>query len=87
MLALHKLLRLPPSSFSLAELLSLHWLHMPPPLRFMSTAVMWRAAGRTFSGWGESWSRLRARAFAEAPAIQAVRGEWCAPCWRNRKSI
>ncbi|CAK0835175.1 unnamed protein product, partial [Prorocentrum cordatum] len=63
LLALRKLSRLPPSSFSLAELLSLQWLHMPEPLRAMSVAVIWRAAGRTFRGWG-----IVGRSFALEPS-------------------
>eukprot|EP00959_Pyramimonas_sp_CCMP1952_P235302 4916825-Pyramimonas_sp.AAC.1 len=92
-LALHKLLRLPPNSFSLADLLSASWIGSSPrSLIALGLASAWRMASFTVSDWRDAYEALQQAADAACgtPALSAQRwasGAWCAPCWRRAESI
>ncbi|CAK0903916.1 unnamed protein product [Prorocentrum cordatum] len=89
-LLLHKVLRLPPSTFRKADLLALtNWLQSPAPaaLQAYALSVRWRAATATVTGWRTALQRLAAEAEEQLPVTRWRAGDFSPPFWALPRAI
>ena len=88
--AIHKLLRVAPSSFAKPDVFAIsQWsnIEVPNGIEAFLAATMWRTATTTISSWRTALQRLRDTAYEELSVVQANQGVWCHECWAIRTAI
>ncbi|CAK0889091.1 unnamed protein product [Prorocentrum cordatum] len=88
--ALHRVLRMPPSTFRLQDILAMStWMTSPSPtsLKLYNVATMWRMANYTIVGWTHFLGLLDAMAVQYCPLPAFARGRWSPPFWKEPMAI
>ena len=87
--AIHKVLRLPPSTFRKADVFAFagHSLVSANAALLMGSASMWRCATHTITNWAAELDKWRETAALTLTAVRWVKGEWSAPCWVRQQGI
>eukprot|EP00959_Pyramimonas_sp_CCMP1952_P470694 9497117-Pyramimonas_sp.AAC.1 len=87
---LHRILKAPPKSFALNDLLSMGEWAPGPALKALlpaAWAAAWRTAEVTLKGWRHFAAEWQERAFDMLPARAVLEGRWAAPVWTRTQSM
>ncbi|CAK0837872.1 unnamed protein product, partial [Prorocentrum cordatum] len=87
---LRRILKAPPKSFALNDLLSMGEWAPGPALKALlpaAWAAAWRTAEVTLNGWRDFAAEWQELAFELLPARTVLEGRWAAPVWTRTQSM